>query len=343
MVILLIQNMQKIAVKIYDQVQLAKANRQQCERLVVRIQIVITAVNGLENHSNPNQFKDSLEALQACLNDCLQFVLKFSAQSGWFKEVIKAGSHEKEFAALNQKLGDIVALLNLGVDTQHFLMNSDDAKALQEDLRHIEEKQDEILALQKVANQGIEGILLKQDEQFKLLQEQMMSLRGHLKNLISMRQTPANASISSNSVLLASLSLHNEPAKKAEFIFSQAKKAEESGKHQTAFNLYLEATKLGDVKAEANVGAYLLQGIGGIPIDKKLAHHHLLNAANKGEPRAQYNLARMYEKGDGIESDQTQADYWYKQAANQTMDIKTAEKARGKLQNIEMPKHGNTK
>ena len=74
-----------------------------------------------------------------------------------------------------------------------------------------------------------------------------------------------------------------------------------------------------------------MQGIGCVPIDKAKAYDYLLRAANKGEPRAQFNLARLLEKGDGRAADPIQAKYWYTQAANQTIDIKTALKAKEKV------------
>ena len=40
-------------------------------------------------------------------------------------------------------------------------------------------------------------------------------------------------------------------------------------------------------------------------------------AANRGDSIAQYNLAYMYENGEGIEKDIDQAIYWYKKAAEQ--------------------------
>ncbi len=135
-------------------------------------------------------------------------------------------------------------------------------------------------------------------------------------------------------VTLPALALHQQPDKRAELIFEQAKTAGQANNHQEAFDLYLKATTLGHVKAEANVGHYLLEGIGGTLIDKKRAYDYLLSAAKKDEPRAQYNLARMLEKGDGVTIDEIQAKYWYTQASNQTIDTKVAGQARAKLQGL---------
>ena len=39
--------------------------------------------------------------------------------------------------------------------------------------------------------------------------------------------------------------------------------------------------------------------------------------AEEGDAEAQFNLALMYEKGDGIKQDKQKAFYWYKKAAEQ--------------------------
>ncbi|MFA6037777.1 MAG: protein kinase [Legionellales bacterium] len=160
--------------------------------------------------------------------------------------------------------------------------------------------------------------------------------RPNVQDIITKLETLSspNQNNFTSAALLTSLPLHNDQAKKAELLFLQAKILEKSNDHQAAFKLYMEAAKLGDAKSEANVGAYLLQGIGGVGMDKISAYHYLLSAANKGEPKAQYNLARMLEKGDGVSQDLTQAKYRYTQAAQQTVDTKTAEQARAKIQTL---------
>jgi len=42
-----------------------------------------------------------------------------------------------------------------------------------------------------------------------------------------------------------------------------------------------------------------------------------LPIAEKGAPQAQYNLAGMYAKGQGVKVDDGKAVYWYRKAANQ--------------------------
>ena len=49
----------------------------------------------------------------------------------------------------------------------------------------------------------------------------------------------------------------------------------------------------------------------------KLLHE----AAKQGHPNAQYNLAVMYHKGDGLKQDNDQALYWYEKAAEKNLAI----------------------
>ncbi|GBC21976.2 kinase-like domain-containing protein [Rhizophagus irregularis DAOM 181602=DAOM 197198] len=55
----------------------------------------------------------------------------------------------------------------------------------------------------------------------------------------------------------------------------------------------------------------------GISIDRKKAVELYQKAANLGNKIRQYNLAIMYENGDGIEKNIDKAIYWYKQSVKQ--------------------------
>lgn len=130
------------------------------------------------------------------------------------------------------------------------------------------------------------------------------------------------------------LQAFKSPAQQSTIIFDSATKLKESGNLTQAFNLYLLAAELGNMSGEANVGSILLQGLGNIPVDKQKAFKHLENAANHGEPRAQNNLARMYETGDGVQQNRIEAISWYQRAASQSIDVKAKQVAEAKLQQL---------
>ncbi len=133
-------------------------------------------------------------------------------------------------------------------------------------------------------------------------------------------------------------STFESPAQQSEIIFASATKAKEANNLTQAFKLYLLAADLGSIPAEANVGSVLVQGLGNVPIDKPRAFKHLLSAAMQGEPRAQNNVARMYEKGDGIQENRAEAISWYSKAAQQNDDPKAKQVAVAKLQQFRMNK-----
>ncbi len=53
-------------------------------------------------------------------------------------------------------------------------------------------------------------------------------------------------------------------------------------------------------------------------------------AAEQGDERAQYNLGRCYDKGEGVAQDKTEAIKWYRKAAEQGH-----EKAKAALKKLE--------
>ncbi len=108
--------------------------------------------------------------------------------------------------------------------------------------------------------------------------------------------------------------------------YKQGISQEEKLDYENAKLSYDKSFKKGYFKAETNLGLFFLRGIGGAPQDKKQAYQHFLSAAEKGHPRAMFNVAMMLERGDGISSDLPLALYWYESAAKNG-DVKASGKA----------------
>ena len=68
----------KIGKVIYERVQLVKANRAQCQRLAERIQIVVGALDNLDQIEDSKHFREALMHMQGTLNECLDFVTRFT-------------------------------------------------------------------------------------------------------------------------------------------------------------------------------------------------------------------------------------------------------------------------
>jgi TPR repeat protein len=79
---------------------------------------------------------------------------------------------------------------------------------------------------------------------------------------------------------------------------------------------YFEAAKSGHAGAQANIGFFLLKGIG-VVTNKKAAVFYLLKAAAQNSLDAQFNLGCCYEKGEGVDKDMKLAVTWFRAAAEQ--------------------------
>lgn len=80
-------------------------------------------------------------------------------------------------------------------------------------------------------------------------------------------------------------------------------------------NDILELANSGDRYAQFLIGALYEEGSGGFSQSYREAARWYRRAARQNYPKAQYNLALMYEDGRGVEQDYKQAGQWYAQAA----------------------------
>ena len=78
----------------------------------------------------------------------------------------------------------------------------------------------------------------------------------------------------------------------------------------------LQAAERGNVKAQNNLGVMYEKGLG-VHQDYTQAMKWYRKAAEQGLAQAQSNLGVMYGKGQGIRQDDKQAVYWYRKAAEQ--------------------------
>lgn len=81
---------------------------------------------------------------------------------------------------------------------------------------------------------------------------------------------------------------------------------------------YLElAADAGDAEAQTSMGASIIQGLYGLPIDVDKALYYTRKAANQGYDGAIYNLGLFYLNGMGVEKDTDKARSYFEQAAMQ--------------------------
>ena len=86
--------------------------------------------------------------------------------------------------------------------------------------------------------------------------------------------------------------------------------------YEKTFTSCKEEAEQGNADAQYNLALMYDNGDGTEP-DKQKAFYWYTKAAEQGYPKAQYNLAYLYYQGDGIKQDKQKAFYWYTKAAEQ--------------------------
>ncbi len=89
-----------------------------------------------------------------------------------------------------------------------------------------------------------------------------------------------------------------------------------SGKNPAALQSLQAAANNGDANAQFSLGFLYEQGQG-VPQNYTQAAFWYLKAADQGYAMAQFNLGNLYEQGQGAPQDDTQATSWWRKAADQ--------------------------
>jgi uncharacterized protein len=84
---------------------------------------------------------------------------------------------------------------------------------------------------------------------------------------------------------------------------------------------WTKAAEQGNVHAQLWLGAFYEQGRDGLKRDYAEAFKWLSMAAKQGQPDAQVTLGQMYENGEGVPQDYELAAYWYRKAADHTINL----------------------
>lgn len=84
---------------------------------------------------------------------------------------------------------------------------------------------------------------------------------------------------------------------------------------------WTKAAEQGNVDAQLWLGVSYEMGQDGVKRDYVEALKWLSTAAKQGQPDAQVTLGQMYENGEGVRQDYKLAAYWYRKAADHTMNL----------------------
>jgi TPR repeat protein len=112
-------------------------------------------------------------------------------------------------------------------------------------------------------------------------------------------------------------------AEKGIAYFESGLQAAEVNDMPLAYKEFLAAAKLGHVFAQYNIALMYEQGLG-IEKNEKEAVFWYKESAKKGNSAAQYNLGVCFENGIGTEVDFKKANYWYRKASVQGDELAVA-------------------
>jgi TPR repeat protein len=107
----------------------------------------------------------------------------------------------------------------------------------------------------------------------------------------------------------------------AEYMYGQVFRTGRWKDHKQLVYWWTKAAEKGEVRAQLWLGVFYEQGRYGIEHDYYKAFKWLSLAATKGQPDAEVELGEMYENGEGVTQDYRMASYWYRKAADHTLDL----------------------
>ncbi len=178
-----LENIYTVAKLIYDQVQLVKANKEQCSKLAERVKIIEQSVRGLGKIENMSHYQKALNDLLDNLKQCLEFIKKFSEASRWYRWILKAGNYKEQFEELNAELQKSVQQLSLGLVAQQIFNREEDKEAQQKDAAFIKDNQALIVELNQRNLEEIQDLQLKEQERHEVLLLQLASIKAQMAQL----------------------------------------------------------------------------------------------------------------------------------------------------------------
>jgi len=182
-------NIYTVTKLIYAQVQLVKANQEQCKRLAERIGIIEQSVRDLEKIKDKSQYEKGLNDLLAGLQNCLEFMTQLSVTSS-FVAFFKAGNTNQQFANLNGELQKSIQQLNLGLSAQQVFNREKDKQDQQADIEFIKRNHAEIISQVQQANAGIGQLDLELKENHDIVLNQFASMKALILGLNKPAEKP---------------------------------------------------------------------------------------------------------------------------------------------------------
>ncbi|XP_075694382.1 mixed lineage kinase domain-like protein isoform X2 [Rhinoderma darwinii] len=142
-----VESIFNVAKVIYDRCEVAESNKKRCNRLKMRVELLLSPVNMLKNEPEKSkELEKTLSELLINLQNASLWVEKFSG-SGWWRRIIHAGGIQDKFMHISEQLGDTAHNLQVLVQVEHrqkFLSFFDDERLKKQNLKDILEDLSEI-------------------------------------------------------------------------------------------------------------------------------------------------------------------------------------------------------
>lgn len=184
------QTIYSLATAIYNQVQLVQANKQQCVSLARNIQVIQTAVQSLEAKTAQTHFQEGLKDLHTCLQECLDFVTRFTLSKRWERWVLKAGNYKSAFEELNQKLEKASLRLQLGLLAQKVTDDEQNKKDQAADLAFIKQNL-RLIVESNLSELNTSQQKLSQSDQADILALQKTAIQSQMDLMVDANQDPS--------------------------------------------------------------------------------------------------------------------------------------------------------
>jgi len=178
----LIQNIYVVSKLIYDQAELAKANKSACKTLARRVSIIHNSLNGLESARSSNQYIEPLQELHEHLLKIKEFISQFN-HIKWYVNFIKARLDDAKVSEFSKQLESSIQRLSLGLNAQQIINHEEDRKNQETFAKEFSAQQSEmydLLAKEVELNNHFRGTQIDQQE---VMQRQLQSLQQLLSSV----------------------------------------------------------------------------------------------------------------------------------------------------------------
>lgn len=186
---LLTGNICEIGASMSRQVQVVKANQEQCNRLAERVLMLCDCVMGLDLLDSGTNYELSLQRLEVTLKQSHLLMEEFTS-TNFVKRFVSAGSYNDEFARIHQRLNDSAQELQLGLNVQSMFNEKNAREDAEADRVYLKENMGELIKLHVEMKNELNRAQLEQDERAKIMAQQLASMQFEYSKVLLPHSQP---------------------------------------------------------------------------------------------------------------------------------------------------------